>query len=383
MTDYFLYGTGSGGALNEPNLAESVEDVVTNLFPLYTPIQSWLGTKQVRSIFHLWPIDTFNNITRTAAMFSAGTVATNLQKPEGYTPTTSTPLYAGQLKGVVELHLESFGVTGTMRAVYMHGFVDKFVDEAEKMTKKVLNDEELSFTWSPGSTEAGTDLESGGGTTLTRQTMGLGQWVTQTGLQRTKIGTGTSFTDTAGNVFSSSTARAIHPNSLGYCKDLNGLTLDRDSFFDLMLNWRNIGGRPDGAVGLCSSKVKQAFTTFAMLPQGNINERKVDAAGKIVYDSVDAYVTDFGLHFLNSSFYLDVPSQTSTISQSTGTTTVAWDENLWFFMPRYFKIATLRGTAFEMLAHTGDHHRGQIVSERGLMCQNTLASCGVVNALAA
>lgn len=378
MADSFLYDT-TAGTLNQVNLAESVEDVVTNLFPLETPLQTQLGSKGVRSVYHRYPIDTFTNITRTNALFAAGTVATNHQKPEGHTPTTGAPTQAGQLAGVVEIHVEAFGVTGTMRAVSLHGFGDMFVEEAAKYSKKVANDEEMSFTWSPGSGPGGNDLESGGGTTMTRQTQGLAHWIGKTGLQRTKIGTGTGITDGNGNVFHPSTIGTIHTNNYSYCLDANGANLDRDMFFQTMLAWRNIGGEPDRCFGILSSNIKQLFVTFALLPQGAINERKVDADIKTIYDTIDVYVTDMGTHYLSKSRYLDIAGQSVTMTQSAGSTIVAYDECAFFIMPKFYKIGSLRGQSFEMLAHTGDHHRGQILSERGLFCQNTLAGCGIVN----
>jgi hypothetical protein len=150
-------------------------------------------------------------------------------------------------------------------------------------------------------------------------------------------------------------------------------------FFQGMLAWRNIGGEPDRCFGILSSQIKQLFVTFALLPQGAINERKVEADQKIVYDTVDAYVTDMGIHYLSKSRYLDIAGQSVTIGQSSGSTIIAYDECAFFIMPKYYKIATLRGQEFAMLAHTGDHHRGMITSERGLLCSNTLAGMGFVN----
>ena len=90
MATYTVYST-TAGTLNETLVKESVQDLITNLYPLDTPLQQILEKVPMNNVFTEQPVDTFNTITRTSAVFDASSaLATTHAKPEGFTYSTGT-----------------------------------------------------------------------------------------------------------------------------------------------------------------------------------------------------------------------------------------------------------------------------------------------------
>jgi len=383
MAVHQLYTTASSpvpGTINETVLAEDVSSTISNLFPLEFPLHEWMSTRRAGSVFTEHPVKTFNDIARTAAMFGANPYAGFL-RTEASTATSTAANYAAKLKSTLQISNELVEVSGTMRAVDLHGFNDRYVDAVEDKIKTVASNHELSYWYGPGSVAGGIDVDTGGGAVyLARATQGLFHWIAKSGLQRTKINATTGITDGNGNVFGSASGN-VPLSLMTYCQDLNGVDMDRGHFFDLMSNWKLLGGQPDGCLIWASPRVKRLFGNFANTAIGPVNERKVAAADKVVYDTVSAYETDFGMHLLNMSYYLQIPGQSSTIEHSTGSTVCAWDEILLATMPRYYHIDTLRGLTVRPFTDAVDAYRATISAETGLACRNTLAGVGLVNAV--
>ena len=402
MGIYTVYpGNGdAAGSLQETLLKEDVSDLITNLFPLDTPLQQALGTQAMTSVFTEYPVDTFSSIFRTAAVVGNGGVAdpgalTNLgllAKPEGYTYTASTPQYPAKLKAVVEIQGRRFQVSGTDRSVSMYGIGDRYNYEMVKVMKNVVNDFEHAFWWSKGTGPAGLDLDSGAEVFTMRQSQGLMWWILKSGLARSKMSGGlpglcstSACTDGVGNAFGSSSTLGTAAGSWAY--DANGVSLDQAMFKERLMGpwWQltNRGGA--GAMGFASPRIKNLFSQFALSSNGPINERTIDAAAKRVVDTVDWYETDYGVVSITMSRYLSLTGQTITVRHDdtgAGDTTVACDECLVFIHPEYFKIGKLRGVSYSPLAKTGDFDDGQIVGEQGLLCTNPQGGAALVNCIA-
>lgn len=382
---YSVWPTASvGSAANEALVKESVGDLISNLFPLETPLQSILGKMPMNNVETYQPIDTFSTslINRVSSVFgsSGATSLTTSAQTEGSSPTDYTAQYPGKLKSVAEIQLKSFTVSGTDRAMSMYGIADRYAYEALKVTQALANMYEHSFWWSPGTATAGADLDSGGGTYYARQTQGLVHWICKSGLQRSKIGLGqASFTDGHGNEFGTNSP-ALNTGASSWAYDAAGLALDKSMFKEqLMAQWYGINGRQGGAVGFAGGRIKNMFSEFALTANGAINERTLDAASKLIVDTVDYYETDYGVVSLNLCRYLNISGQSVSISQSTGSVTVPYDEVLLFIHPRYFKIGVVRPIHLESLAKTGDFERGQVVGEMGLVCTNPQAGAAIVS----
>jgi len=381
MGTYTVWSTSAvGTAAQEALVKESVGDLITNLFPLDTPLQQILEKVPMNNVFTEQPVDSFGNITRTSAAFAANSGGTSqLARQEGATYSTTTPRYPARLKSVAEIQGLQFAVSDTDRAMSQYGMVDRFAYEALKATEEVVNNFEMAFWWSPGTPPSGSDLDSGGGTVPVRQTQGLVHWMAKSGLQRTKIGLGQStFTDGHGNEFGTNSTALNLASS--YCYDAAGTVLDDTMFKDnLMAQWYDLTGRQAGAMGFCGSKIKTLISRFALTANGNINDRSIDAASKRLVDAIDYYETDFGLVAINLCRYLNISGQSVSVAQSSGSVTVPYNEVLLFMQPRYFNIGVVRPVYMSPLGKTGDFEQGLIRGEQALVCRNPQAVAGIVN----
>lgn len=392
---YLVYGpTNAAGSLKEALVKEDVSDLITNLFPLDTPLTQVLSKTPMNNVFTEQPVDFYSTgvnsgIVRTNAGIAINTgnadpEGTFLQKPEGHTFTTSTPFYPARLKSVAEIQGIQFAVSDTDRAMSQYGIGDRYTYEALKTTRSVVNNFETSFWWSLGTPPEGVDADSDSGSaeiTTIRNTQGLMPWILFSGLQRTKIGLAqATHIDGNGNEFGTNSAALNGSSSHAY--DAAGLTLDQSMFKEqLMSPWWTNTGRTGGAVGFAGPKVKGLFSQFALTANGPVNERTLDAASKLVVDTVDYYETDFGLVSINLCRYLGIESQSTVVDQTTGTTTVAWDESLVFIHPEYWNIGVVRGVTFTPLAKTGDFESGLVRGEQSLICRNPMAGAAIVNCI--
>jgi len=407
MASYSAYeGVDQGtGTLKEVLIKEDVSDLISNLFPLDTPLQQVLERVAMNNVFMEFPVDTFSTIFRSSTQVGNATAANPgvltssgiLAKPEGYTFTTSTPSYPARLRGVAEIQGRQFAVTDTLRALDQYAIDDRYNYEALKVTQNVVNDFEHSFWWSKGSTVNATDLDSDAGATEiynARQTQGLMYWILKTGLERSKsgafgaLGKGTeanSFVDGNGNEYGDLAAgtgnEAMNIGAMTWAYDANGAALDQSMFKEqLMGKWYTMTGRQAGAMGFASPRVKNLFSQFALSINGQINERTIEAASKRVVDTVDWYETDYGVVSINMSRYLALPGVTFTVA-NTVSTTVAAEECLIFIKPEYYKIGVVRGVTFSPLAKTGDFETALIRGEQALLCRNPQAGVGLVNCI--
>lgn len=390
MVAYTSWDTAAVGSVAQETLMkESVADLLSNLFPTDTPLQQALEKIDMPREQMSFPLDWHSNITRTSAMFSASaSFATTLAKPEGFTYTDTTPQFPRVLIGQNEIQGLQFAVSDSLGGTPMYGISDRFAYEALKCTQAVVNNFEHSFWWSPGNTAgAGTDLNTTGtdAQQVARQSMGLVHWIGKSGLQRSKIGLGqTSFTDSLGNNFGTGTANAniALNNASSWMYDAAGVALDDAMFKDnVMGQWYAINGRQAGAMGFCSPKIKNLFGRFSQTVNGPINERTIAAASKLIVDTVDYYETDFGVISLNLSRYLNIAGQTVTITQSTGSVVVPYDEVLLLIKPRYFKIGVRRPVYMSPLGKTFDGEKGLVRGEMGLLSMNPSGGVGVVNCI--
>jgi len=387
MSDFLLTdNTAVATAMNEATLKEQVQDLLINLFPLDTPLQQVCERINMNSTFMYQPIDTYNSsdISRVSSVFDAGGDWNAINaKPEGFTYSTATPQYTAKLKSVAEIQGRAFGVSGTERAVAMWGITDRYVLEALKKTQAVVNGYEMSFHWSPGTTEFGADLNTGGQAIQTaRQTQGLVHWIAKSGLQRSKIGLGqATLSDGHGNNFGTG-GGALNAGASTWMYDAAGLPLDQAMFKDnLMAQWYTITGRQANKMGFCGTKIKNLFSQFALTANGAINERTLSAASKEVIDTVDYYTTDFGRVGLNLDRYLNIAGQSVTVAQTTGSVVIPYDEVLVFIDPAYFKIGVLRPVTLEALGKTRDAEDGQVTGEQAFVCLNPQGGAGIVNCI--
>lgn len=385
MGTYTVYDTSAvTSTIQESLVKESVQDLITNLFPLDTPLQQILEKVPMQHVYVQQPVDTFSSITRTAAVLAANSGGTGqFQKTEGATYTSGTPQYAKRLiSGVAEIQGLQFSVSDTDRAMSNYGMTDRFAYEALKTTETVVNNFEHSFWWSAGTPPQGADFDSGGGTVVARQTQGLVHWIFKTGLQRSIIGTGAnSFTDGHGNEYGDGGGSATAlTNAMAWAYNAGGLTLDDTMFKDnLMAQWYDLTGRQAGAVGFVGAKGKNLISRFALTANGPVNDRTLEAASKKIVDTVDYYETDFGVVSVNLCRYLNIASESVAISQSSGSVTVPYNEVLLFIQPSYFKIGVVRPVYMSAIAKTGDFESGLIRGEQALICTNPSAGAGICN----
>lgn len=387
MGTYTVYDAAAvNSTIQESLVKESVGDLITNLFPLDTPLQQILEKVPMQHVYHQQPVDTFTGITRTSAVLATGSSPTQLQRGEGATYTSSTPQYPKRLIScVAEIQGIQFSVSDTDRAMSQYGMVDRYAYEALKTTETVVNNFEHSFWWSPGSPPQGKDFDTDGGdVVVARQTQGLVHWICKTGLERSVVGlTANSFQDEHGNEFGD--GGGANPtaltNAMSWAYNAGGLVLDDTMFKDnLMAQWYSLTGRQAGAVGFCGAKIKNLISRFALTANGPVNDRTLAAAAKRIVDTVDYYETDFGVVSINLCRYLNIAGQSVAVTQSSSASvTIPYDEVLLFIQPEYFKIGVVRPIYMSAIAKTGDFESGLVRGEMGLMCRNPQAGAAIVN----
>lgn len=386
MASYTLYATDAlNTTIQESLVKESVGDLVSNLFPLDTPLQQTLAKVDMDRESMQFPIDTFSSslISRVATRFAASaSFATTSAKPEGFTYTDITPQYPARLTSVAEIQGSQFSVSDSDRGVPMYGIADRFAYEALKHVQTLVNQFEFSLWWSPGTVPAGADFNTTGGDPqqIARQTQGLVHWIFKSGLERSRIAVNAaSFLDGNGNQFGTNGGQAL-VDAKAWAYDAGGLALDQAMFKDnLMAQWWNLTGRQAGAIAFTGPKIKNFFSQFALYANGSVNERTIEAAAKRVTDTVDYYETDFGTIALNLSRYLNISGQSATITQSTGSIVVPYDEVFLAIQPQYFKIGVRRPVYMSPLGKVGDFERGLVRGEMGMLCMNPSGGSGISN----
>jgi hypothetical protein len=381
--------TANAAAL-EALLKEQVQDLLINLFPLDTPLQQVCGREQMGSTHDAQPIDTFGTtgaerIRRVASVFSptAGADFTFvLAKPEGHTYPQTATQFPSKLVSVAEIQGEQFGVSDTNRALEYWAMQDRFALEALKSTQSTVNNFEHSFWWAPGSPPEGKQMHTGGGVDVARQTQGLVHWIMHSGLNRSKQPAGQAdHIDGNGNNFGTNNP-TLFRGARTWAFDAAGLPLDQSMFKDnLFSQWYNLTGRQAGAVGFSGARIKNLFSQFALTANGAINDRTLDAASKLVVDTVDFYETDFGVVSLNLCRYLNIPTETVDIDHGPANTTVPYNEVLVFIHPAFFKIGVVRPISFASIGKKGDFEEGLVRGELAFKCKNPQAGTGIVNCI--
>jgi hypothetical protein len=376
--------------IQEKLVKEDVNDLISNLFPLDTPLQQALGKRQMQSTFCEFPIDTFTTIRRTSAvtLATSGLAGVNAQ-PEAAAFSAPVSQYPARLKAVAEIQKLSFEVSGSDRAVSAYGYTDRFTYEAAKNIKAVVNNIEHDCWWGVGSTVGGAVT---GGVPV-RYTQGLMYWIFKTGLSRQISGnltgnctTNTTFVDGNGNDFSSTNA-TLCAGAATWAFNANGTALDAAMFKDsIMRPWYTLMGQQGGAMGFASPRVKTLINGFAQGLNGQINERTIEAASRMLVDDISYYDTEYGIVSINMSRYLNLSGQSFTVTAAdnagaAGLTsiTVPADENLVLIKPDYFKIGVLRGVHFYPIGKAGDSDRGEVCGEMGLVCLNPQGGTGACN----
>lgn len=389
-----------GTTIQEALVKESVQDLVTNMFPLDARLQTLCGSVPLNNIYTEFPVDTYSNINRATTAFSASAdlnASTNapLARPEGFTYTTTSPFYAGKLRMVAEIQGLQFDVTGTDRVMPMYGIGDRYAYQAMKTLREVTDNFEYSFMWGPGSPVQGNDLNTtapGAGVFQSvRQTQGLMLWLLKSGLERSKIGTnganngvaGTgdaTFVDGNGNIFGTNNT-ALNRSAMTWAYDAAGLVLDLGLFNDqVMAKWWQLIGNTGTTVAFCSPRMKNLLSLFANNITGNVNNRQIAAESQRLVVPISYFETDYGIVQAELNRHLSLGLNFS-ITQSTGSTSVASDECMAIFNPEKFKIGTVRPLHYELLAKTGDFTRGLFLGEMGFGTLNPQAGTAVVNAV--
>jgi len=386
-----VWPTATVGPVNETLLKESVSDIMSNLFPLDTTLHQLLGREGMDQPEKTFPLDYFSTalINRASSVFNASAAgASTFAKPEGHTYTDRTPEFQDKIKSVVQIYGDQFSVSGTEQVVSTYAIADRFAHELMKTMKGLLNMQEFSFWWSPGTKTSGADMDSTNGTgapyLAIRQTQGLMHWILKSGLSRAKLGVRTgTLVDGHDNNFGSTSSVPLG-NSASWAYDAGGLAMDQAMFKDsLMAPWYRNTGEQAGAVGFASARMKNLVSTFAHTAVGAINERTIGAEQRALIDTIDVYETDFGAVKISLCRQLELPGQSVSISQSdASSTTVLYDEVLALIKPEYYSIGELRPMTFSRLGKTGDFEQGLCVGESGLICRNPSAGAAIVNAVA-
>jgi len=391
MSDYLVYDQASlPGGLNEVLVKEDVSDLITNLFPLDTPLHQVLSRRPMHNVFCEAPVDTFANVNRDAVTAFDASASPDtgglLAKPESHVYTSPAAQYPAKLTSVAEIQGIQFEVSDTNRAMEMYGIQDRFAYEALKTTQSVVNNFEFSFWWGEGTVPGGADFDTGGGAAIyaARQTQGLMYWILHSGLARRFGALAGANVDGNGNDFDTVATNNLYGAAATTAFDAGGLTLDQTMFKqDIMGPWWNLTGRTSGAVGFASPRVKNLFSQFALTANGPVNERSLEAASKLIVDTVDYYETDYGIISINLCRYLSEESQTRTIATRNGAgdvnVTGNLDQSLVLMRPQGFQIGTSRGVHFSPLGKDGDRERGLVRGEQGLVCLNPQGATAAVN----
>lgn len=390
MGDYLLYpndpASTAAAVLNEKLVKENVEDSLINKFPDDMPLQLMLGSEATPQFWGEQPVDTLGGVSRLASSMALTSSSSELAVKQEFSAASFVDTqYARKIRFVTEIHQDSFAVSGTSRAADTYGFADRFRLEAEKVAKKQLLDLELRMWHASGTSPQGTVISAAGvesligATYAARQTQGILPWICRGGLER-----GAGLTANVYNSHGELLRDGATNDYRTWAHNANGLALDATMWNQKLISpWSQIAkGVTTDNVAFMGYKTKLLFRTFAHVSAGSLNTRTISADAKRIVDGIDYYDTDGGTTKVMYSYYLNIPSRTTTFTMTTGSVAAIWDESVVVINPQYYKIMRYRPQSMEMLGKTHDGDKAMWTMEAGLKCSHPFAGAAIVNCVA-
>ena len=316
------YDIGSGGGI-----AEDVEDVIHDLFPMDTYLYTNLESETVTGTFHEWQTDAL-----------AG--ATANRQVEGDDASYATLGSTIRMGNYTQISRKTFLISGTLEAVKKYGRKSEIARIGMKKMREFKRDVELALV--------GAQASSAGGAATARSSGGMESWIAST--------------DHGGNAVRATTSSSA--STVGFSGGVvvaptDGTTTGALTQGKLVegigLAWAQGG---DVSTLLMGTAQKAVFDTFAGIAQ---QTNELNAKPATIVNTVDLFKSDFGTHkavlhrYMRANLVLGID-------------------------PEYWAIGWLQGRRPQMkeLAETGDGAKRMILGEYTLIARNPLASTKVV-----
>jgi len=372
----YIGNTSQSWTGGDGTIRESLDDFITIVSSVETPLLGLLEHVPLNQKFYDWPADT---VTRA----SDPTTVTTSTVAEGADATFAAATYPARFKSVAQINSDAIDVTATERASIMAGRSDEFRYRAWKTMLNLATKIELAIHFGVARSDSG---GPNGGTT--RVTHGLITAAAQAGIDRFLSNTYTRFWSGGTDYTTTDYATTMLTSNLSGTTTVAAADtiLTRTLFNKSWLGAAHTGEyKVDGSLILVPPALRRSISAFCMPSAsggsfsngvtGNVpaNYRNVDASARQMFDTIDFVTTDMGTVAIANDRYLNtattynvVAGQASAGSPTVGTHALNPSKCMIAFHPSMVKIGVLRGMGFRPLAIVGDSTKGQYVMEWGL-----------------
>jgi len=363
----YMTNTLQGYSHDETTVREDLSDIITILSPTDMPLWSILAHVPIHQRQFDWSMDDIPFDETIAGIASA-------TRTEGKDAIFPSPDHRSRIYNVAQINSLAWDIADTARVVDMAGVDDEFDYQGLRKMLQLGRVMEYAAHFGTGVDAAAGDTQS----STARVTEGLVNWIAKGGLHRTAGAT--SFTQ-----WTTTTGPTVTSDFFSTFYDAAGTDLSRTILYNNILApaWK-AGFKPNGAIGLCGSKLKQFITGFAIASGTDYvaNDRNISAEARTLHDTIDVVVTNLGTIYVNLDRYLDNTqnvSWTETSQSPDVVTTSPVNEIMVMIEPRYWQLGILRPMGFKPLAPVGDSTKGMLIAEWGLKALNPIAGCGGCN----
>jgi hypothetical protein len=389
MSGTLILNTNQTYPHRQTALREELHDVVTLMHPVHTPLFSLLSHRRMGNYISEHLVDDIGWDGTVTQM--EGDIA-----HAGADAKFDAPLYPTRIKMMAQINTISYDVDNSSQAMLIAGTRSPLEEQQYKKLNRLMKNAEMAAHFGLVNPEdvpvKGGDPDQTGTSTSTppskdpRKTDGLVTATARDGVYRNYPVVPTSgVTDPLGVTI----GQQYFTNFF----DAGNTPLDLDMFAQNIIEPASdsrYGFNADGALVLCSARVKRLFNQFA--DQVPAFERNIEATRYAILDNVDVVETVYGTHFINRDRYFELPAQQTftltgygipaTGSTPSGNYTFSSNDSFLMVDPRLAYIGIVRGFSRQRLGPVGDSVKEQIVGEWAIQRDHPLAAVGATGVVA-
>lgn len=312
--NFGVYGFGfaAGAGANREDLL----DLITNIDPWDTPWVSQAPKVRANHVVHEWLTDT---LAATSTASGTGGVVAIEGDDWAYNTLTTRPV---RVTNNTMIFRKDISVSETQRAVNPAGFKDAYAYEIAKGTKELARDMEVWFFH--GNASASVTGSSG----AVRYALGFQGFISTTA------------------------AAGRNVSNLGTATNNSGV-LTQGNFNDALQDAYTNGGNPESVY--VSPAIKRQISAFTVSQQN----RNIAAIEQRLVNSIDDYISDFGIvHVVLDRWVPQAASTSTATAQATDTS-----GNMFFLERAKNRLAWLRPMQHTLVGKRGDSVAGTLLGE--------------------
>ncbi len=388
MSGTLLLNTNQTYPHDQTALREELHNTVAVMHPTHTPTFSTLSHRRMENYLSDFLIDDIGWPGTVTDM--EGDIA-----HPGADAAFDAPGYPTRIQCMAQINEISYDVDNTSQALNIAGTRSPLEEQQYKKLLKLMKNVEMAAHFGILTSD---DIPTANSTTQVssstgspadkdpRKTDGIVTWAAREGVYQ--------------NYPTRPTQGVAHP--LGHQLndeyftnffEGNNTPLDLDMFSQDIMEPANdsiYGFNANGALILCSARVKRLFNQFA--DQVPAFERSIEASRYAILDNVDVIETVYGIHFINRDRYFELPTSQSftltgygipgTGSTPSGNFTYTSNDTFVILDPTLIYFGIIRGFSRQRIGPVGDSVKEQIVGEWALQMEHPLGVIGATGILA-